>query len=230
MAVGSVDSDERHQRYGGSRAPGDVGAAGGDGVGREFGQAMVRGFGAPAGQLGTFIDVPFKAEDRTIYPDGVLQASRAGRTWTCLVEVKTGGSELERPQVEAYLDVARENDFDCVLTISWRSRAGAHLRPRDRPMIDPSDGRISPGSRHSASCRARKFGQSCGDGPVWPTVALKDRREGVTGEGVGCSCCLRRLLTPILVFSRDASVRRPAGRDWRSMFMSTERADSGRFS
>ena len=96
---------------------------------REFGQAMVRGLGAPAGQLGTFIEVPFKAEDRTIYPDGVLQASRAGRTWTCLVEVKTGTSELERPQVEAYLDVARENDFACVLTISNQMAPAPGVHP-----------------------------------------------------------------------------------------------------
>ena len=78
---------------------------------REFGTANIRGLGAPGGQLGTFIEVPFKAGERTIYPDGVLQTSRGGRTWTCLVEVKTGASELERPQVEAYLDVARENGF-----------------------------------------------------------------------------------------------------------------------
>ena len=96
---------------------------------REFGQAMIRGFGAPAGQLGTFIEVPFKAEDRTIYPDGVLQASRAGRTWTCLVEIKTGASELERPQVEAYLDVARENDFACVLTISNQMAPAPGVHP-----------------------------------------------------------------------------------------------------
>lgn len=31
---------------------------------REFGHAIVRGLGAPAGQLGTFIEVPFKAADR----------------------------------------------------------------------------------------------------------------------------------------------------------------------
>jgi hypothetical protein len=68
---------------------------------REFGQAMVRGLGAPAGQLATFIEVPFKAEERTVYPDGVLQTSRGSRSWTCLVEVKTGSSELERPQVES---------------------------------------------------------------------------------------------------------------------------------
>lgn len=98
---------------------------------REFGMAIVKGLGAPAGQLGTFIEVPFKAGDRSIYPDGVLQASRGGRTWTCLVEVKTGSSELERPQVETYLDVARENDFDGVLTISNQIAPAPEVHPVD---------------------------------------------------------------------------------------------------
>lgn len=98
---------------------------------REFGQAIVRGLGAPAGQLETFIEVPFKAIERTIYPDGVLETSRAGRTWTCLVEVKTGAAELERPQVESYLDVARENDFDGVLTISNQMAPALGVHPVD---------------------------------------------------------------------------------------------------
>jgi hypothetical protein len=98
---------------------------------REFGQAMVRGLGAPAGQLATFIEVPFQAEERTIYPDGVLQTSRGSRSWTCLVEVKTGSSELERPQVEAYLDVARESGFDGVLTISNEMSPAPGVHPVD---------------------------------------------------------------------------------------------------
>jgi hypothetical protein len=85
---------------------------------REFGMAMVKPLGAPAGHMECFIEVPFEAGERTIYPDGVLQSTRAGKTWTSLLEVKTGSSELERPQVEAYLDVARENGFEMVLTIS----------------------------------------------------------------------------------------------------------------
>ncbi|MDP9387038.1 MAG: hypothetical protein M3Q48_03730 [Actinomycetota bacterium] len=36
--------------------------------------------------------MPFISGERTIYPDGVLEASRAGRTGTWLVEVKTGSS------------------------------------------------------------------------------------------------------------------------------------------
>jgi hypothetical protein len=38
--------------------------------------------------------------------------------WTALVEVKTGRNELRSEQVENYLDIAREQGFDAVITIS----------------------------------------------------------------------------------------------------------------
>lgn len=85
---------------------------------KEFGQAMIRPFGAPAGPVRTFIEVPFTLGDRRLQPDGLIETSRGSKTWTALVEVKTGSADLEREQVEAYLDVAREQGFDVVLTIS----------------------------------------------------------------------------------------------------------------
>lgn len=98
---------------------------------RDFAQTIVKPFGAPAGQLATFIEVPFPLGEQRVYPDGVLRAARGGRTWTCLVEVKTGPNELERPQVESYLDVAREQDFDCVLTISNQIAPAPGVHPVD---------------------------------------------------------------------------------------------------
>src|SRR4051794_21547186 len=71
---------------------------------KEFGAAIVRPLGAPAGQLATFIEVPFPLGEAKVIPDGLVQTSRAGRTWTVLVEVKTGAAALERTQVECYLD------------------------------------------------------------------------------------------------------------------------------
>jgi hypothetical protein len=42
-----------------------------------------------------------------------------GKTrWVCLVEVKTGGASLQPVQVERYLEVAKVNGFDALLTIS----------------------------------------------------------------------------------------------------------------
>jgi hypothetical protein len=85
---------------------------------KEFGIAITKPMGAPVGPMATFIEVPFKLDDRSVIPDGVIEVTRAGRTWTCLVEVKTGSVDLEREQVECYLDVARAEGFDAVLTIS----------------------------------------------------------------------------------------------------------------
>lgn len=85
---------------------------------RDFGMAIVKPFGAPASDLATFIEVPFRAGERTIYPDGLIEATRGNKTWTALVEVKTGAAVLERAQLESYLDVAKEAGFDAVVTIS----------------------------------------------------------------------------------------------------------------
>jgi hypothetical protein len=98
---------------------------------REFGMSIVRSLGAPAGQLGTYIEVPFMLGEQRVYPDGLLETSRAGRSWTCLVEVKTGSSELDRAQVECYLDVAREGGLDCVLTISNQMAPAPGIHPVD---------------------------------------------------------------------------------------------------
>ncbi|MGD9998208.1 MAG: hypothetical protein AB7L17_07200 [Ilumatobacteraceae bacterium] len=85
---------------------------------REFGVALVKPLGAPSSALETFIEVPFEVNERRVYPDGIVRARRGAKSWTALVEVKTGTSQLERAQIEDYLDVAREQGFDAVLTVS----------------------------------------------------------------------------------------------------------------
>jgi hypothetical protein len=85
----------------------------------EFGLALTKPLGAPKGQLQTFIEIPFELDDgRKVRPDGLIRISRGKRSWTALVEVKTGSSELNRDQIESYLDVAKEQGFECVITIS----------------------------------------------------------------------------------------------------------------
>lgn len=85
---------------------------------RPFGRGMTARFGAPAGSLETYLEVPFPSGERTVSPDGVIRIARAGRIWTALVETKTSASQLRRDQVENYLDVAREQGFDAVVTLS----------------------------------------------------------------------------------------------------------------
>jgi hypothetical protein len=98
---------------------------------RDFALAIIKPLGAPAGTISTFIEVPFKLGDRTCYPDGLIESSRAGRTWVALVEVKTGSGQLERPQVETYLDIAREAGIQAVLTISNQIAPAPGVHPVD---------------------------------------------------------------------------------------------------
>ncbi|MGH9892705.1 MAG: hypothetical protein ACREA0_12085 [bacterium] len=84
----------------------------------EFGRALLRPLGAPAGHIEAFIEVPFKVERRTIRPDGVVVVSRGQRTWGAIVEAKVGANGLESNQMDQYLDLARDLGFDAILTIS----------------------------------------------------------------------------------------------------------------
>ena len=85
---------------------------------REFGRTLLHPLGAPAGHIDTFIEVPFELDGKTFYPDGVIRVSRGQRQWTALVEVKTANNQLKPEQVEAYLDVAKNQGFDALVTIS----------------------------------------------------------------------------------------------------------------
>jgi hypothetical protein len=75
---------------------------------REFGRAITAPLGAPAGTPMAYIEVPFTSGEKKLRPDGVVQIKRGTTLWTVLIEVKTGANELKAAQVEAYLDVARE--------------------------------------------------------------------------------------------------------------------------
>lgn len=96
---------------------------------KEFGRAFVKPFGAPAGSMDCFIEVPFTLGDRRLYPDGLIRVTRGSKSWTALVEVKTGSNRLETEQLENYLDIARVEGFDAVITISNEIPAVAGQHP-----------------------------------------------------------------------------------------------------
>ncbi len=85
----------------------------------EFGAAITKPYGALKGKFEAYIEVPFEMSDgKSVRPDGLIRTTRGKRSWTALVEVKTGSNDLRRDQIETYLDLAREQGFDCVITIS----------------------------------------------------------------------------------------------------------------
>lgn len=97
----------------------------------EFGHALLKELGAPKSPtIETFAEVRFKdCDGKTVIPDGAIICRRGKKTWTCLVEVKTGSARLKDEQVASYLDVAREHGFDGVLTISTEITATSDESP-----------------------------------------------------------------------------------------------------
>jgi stress response protein SCP2 len=96
---------------------------------KQFGRCIATRLGGPGGNVETFAEVQFTLGDRVVIPDGVLKVARAGRVWTALLEVKTGSGQLRREQVENYLDVAREQGYDAVVTLSNEISPGAGEHP-----------------------------------------------------------------------------------------------------
>lgn len=93
--------------------------------------ALLIELGAPRGRVETFTEVRFKDEEgRAHRPDGAIVVTRGSKAWRALIEVKTGSGELTPDQINRYLDVARDNGFDAVITISNEISA----RPEDVPV------------------------------------------------------------------------------------------------
>ena len=84
----------------------------------ELTRAILKEFGVPAGEIETFIEPEFKLDTKKVRPDGFIQVTRGSKTFRIIVEVKTGKNELELSQLNEYLEIARIEDFDMLLTIS----------------------------------------------------------------------------------------------------------------
>jgi hypothetical protein len=84
----------------------------------EFGLALLKPHGAPSGKIETFIEVPLKVGDKAVRPDGVITVSRGAKTWGPIVETKTANNPILADQINLYLDLARELEFEAVLSIS----------------------------------------------------------------------------------------------------------------
>ena len=88
------------------------------GIVPDYAKALLSPIGSPAGAVSTYIEVPFDLDGARVFPDGLIRVKRGAREWTALIEVKTGKNCLETTQLENYLDVARANGFNALITIS----------------------------------------------------------------------------------------------------------------
>ena len=84
----------------------------------DFSRSLLKPLGAPAGKVRTFIEPEFEIEGKKIRPDGLIVVDRANKAWSALVEVKTAKNPLQKEQLHAYLDIARANKIDYLITIS----------------------------------------------------------------------------------------------------------------
>lgn len=89
----------------------------------EFAEALLGGLGAPTGKRAktqVWVEPVFKSfkSENKDRPDALIVVDNGRRVWRALVEAKTKGSDLVADQVERYLDIAKSQDIDAVVTIS----------------------------------------------------------------------------------------------------------------
>lgn len=98
---------------------------------RPFARALCARMGAPAGAFEGYVEVRYERGDTKVIPDAVLKVARGSRLWTGLLEVKTGNGKLKKEQLENYLDVARKQKYDAVVSLSNDVPASAGELPVD---------------------------------------------------------------------------------------------------
>ncbi len=82
--------------------------------------ALLRRLGRPIGKrtkINAFTEVVLKSDPK-FRPDGLIVVDTGRDTWSALVECKIGKAKIDPEQLESYIKKARENDIDCVITIS----------------------------------------------------------------------------------------------------------------
>ena len=88
-----------------------------------FAREVLSEAGATIGKKATiqcYTEVVFKSlnNNKKPRPDGLIVISSGSKRWTALVESKIGTSELNREQIEEYLDLAKEYEINALITIS----------------------------------------------------------------------------------------------------------------
>ena len=97
---------------------------------REFGRALVKPLGAPAGAIETYIEVPFVLGEKKFYPDGLIRVSRGD---TLLDRAGRGQDRLQRTRRQSSSRTTSTSPesraIDAVLTISNEIPAVAGQHP-----------------------------------------------------------------------------------------------------
>lgn len=89
----------------------------------EFGAQLMSSVGQKVGKravIEAYTEVVFEKHTSSINdrPDGFIVLTIGSRQWRALVEAKVGNSDLDPDQIERYRTLAKDNNVDCVITIS----------------------------------------------------------------------------------------------------------------
>ncbi|WP_201258030.1 hypothetical protein [Syntrophotalea acetylenivorans] len=89
----------------------------------EFAEALLSPFGAPTGKrakIYVWVEPVFKGDKNSTKerPDALIIVDNGRRIWRALVEAKAKKTDLEASQVERYLDIAKAQGIEAVITIS----------------------------------------------------------------------------------------------------------------
>ncbi len=66
-------------------------------------------------------------------PDGYVEITSGSKVWTALIEAKVGRNNLDQEQVKRYVELARDNAIDAVITISNEFVTQANQSPVSIP-------------------------------------------------------------------------------------------------
>ena len=90
----------------------------------EFARDLLISIGLKLGKtskIDCFTEVVFHNKDKAtvpVRPDGLIVITKGKRQWMALLETKTDNKNLSSDQIEAYLDLAKEQGIDAVITLS----------------------------------------------------------------------------------------------------------------
>lgn len=90
---------------------------------QEFGRTLLKPLGLRIGnrtriQAFTEIKLAKSVEDQPNRPDGLIAISTGKQSWTAIVEAKVRKAPLEEAQIASYMQLARDNRINAVITVS----------------------------------------------------------------------------------------------------------------
>lgn len=102
----------------------------------ELGVRLLASVGQKVGRraiIETYTEVVFQKQTAIIKdrPDGLIVLKVGSRQWRAIVEAKVGNTELEADQLERYRVLAKENDIDCIISISNQFATSPSSHPLD---------------------------------------------------------------------------------------------------